>query len=132
LVPSIRVVIGHYRIDSEYHILPEEDGEPAIALVDTGATQSCIDIAFAKKLELPAIDRVPIAGVSGVELHDVYMAQIHIPDLNFTQHGRFAGVDLGDLDTGEQFHHALLGRTFLQNAIMIYDGVRGQVTITVK
>ena len=59
----------------------------------------------------------------------VYMAQIHIPQLNFTQYGKFAGVQLVG---GGQQHQALLGRTFLQGTMMIYDGIRGQVTVTVS
>lgn len=67
-----------------------------------------------------------MSGVSGMQKHAVYLASVSIPDLEFLQYGRFAGVDLRD---GGQAHQALLGRTFLQNVILIYDGLRGQVTL---
>lgn len=127
LGPSIRVSIGHFRSGDESSTIPKED-EFAVALVDTGATESCIDISLAQYLELPIVDTMTISGSDGAKKHDVYMAQIHIPDLKFTQFGKFAGVNL---DGGGQLHKALLGRTFLQNTIMIYDGLRGQVTITI-
>ena len=126
--PSIRVSIGHFRTDDAADTLPKED-EFAVALVDTGATESCIDISLAQKLELPIVDKMIISGAGGANSHGVYMAQIHIPDLQFTQYGKFAGVDLAG---GGQLHQALLGRTFLQNTIMIYDGIRGQVTLTIR
>ena len=126
--PTIGVFIGHFRSDNESRALPQED-EFALALVDTGASESCIDISFAQKLKLPVVDKMTISGVGGAKIHDVYMAQIHIPNLEFTQYGKFAGVDL---DGGGQPHKALLGRTFLQNTIMIYDGFRSQVTITTR
>ena len=87
--PSIQVSIGHFRADDESGTLPNED-EFALALVDTGASESCIDISFAQKLELPVVDKMTISGVGGAKPHDVYMAQIHIPDLKFTQYGKFA------------------------------------------
>lgn len=125
--PTIRVSIGHFRAEDESNVVPKED-ESTIALVDTGASLSCIDIALAEKLELPIVDTMTIGGSDGAKEHNVYLAQIQIPDLRYTQYGLFAGVDL---QGGAQPHQALLGRTFLRDAIMIYDGFRGQVTITV-
>ncbi len=122
--PTIRVFVGHLKSAGSSDSVPDEFVH---ALIDTGATESCIDISLAQKLELPAVDKITISGVGGANTHNVYMAQIHIPQLNFTQYGKFAGVQLVG---GGQQHHALLGRTFLQGTIMIYDGIRGQVTVT--
>ncbi|MCY4361827.1 MAG: hypothetical protein OXE42_06555 [Gammaproteobacteria bacterium] len=90
LGPSIRVSMGHFRSGDSAGALPEQD-EYAVALVDTDATESCIDISFAQNLELPIVDKMTISGAGGAKSHDVYMAQIHIPDLKFTQYGKFAG-----------------------------------------
>lgn len=54
------------------------------------------------------------------------MARISVPILEIQQYGRFAGVDLND---GGQAHHVLIGRNFLSGVIMIYDGIRAQVTL---
>jgi len=96
------------------------------ALVDTGATESCIDDQLAVNLNLPIIDRRQIGGVGGRHTVNVYLAQIHVPALAFTQYGGFAGVDLA---AGGQTHQALIGRTFLWHFTMIYDGLTGGVRL---
>jgi len=120
--PSFR--IGHLA-------LPVPAPVPGItkisALVDTGATESCIDTLLATQINLPIIDRRTIAGVSGAQEVNVYLAQIHIPSLAFTIYGGFAGVHLM---AGGQTHRALLGRTFLQHYTMVYEGRSGIVTIS--
>jgi hypothetical protein len=57
----------------------------------------------------------------------MYLAQIHVPSLLFTIHGAFAGVELA---AGGQVHKALIGRTFLQNFTMVYEGTTGTVKIS--
>lgn len=97
------------------------------ALVDTGASESCIDNLLAAQLSLPIVDRRPISGSSGSHTTNMYLAQIHVPSLRFTIYGVFAGVDLR---AGGQVHSALIGRTFLRNFTMIYKGTTGTVTIS--
>ena len=97
------------------------------ALVDTGALESCIDSLLASQLNLPIIDRAVVAGVHGSHEANVYMAQIHIPSLSYTIYGNFVGVDL---QAGGQVHYALIGRTFLQNFTMTYEGRTGAVKIS--
>jgi predicted aspartyl protease len=97
------------------------------ALVDTGATESCIDSLLAAQIGLPPVNMRPIAGVSGVQTTTIYLAQVRIPSLGFTIYGEFAGVDL---QAGGQLHVALIGRTFLQNFTMVYDGLTGDVHLT--
>ncbi len=125
LGPSIQVAVGSVSSDG-FTISGESDAETVHALIDTGASESCIDQELAEKLNLVLVDIQKVSGVSGIQDHNVYMASVHIPSLNFTQYGRFAAVHL---ITGGQPHHVLLGRTFLNNMIMIYDGCRAQVTI---
>ena len=81
------------------------------------------------RLELPVIDRMEVSGVGGVHKLNVHLAQIHVPSLKFTIPGKFAGVQLM---AGGQGHHALIGRTFLQNFYMVYDGPEGSVKIAHK
>jgi len=96
-----------------------------VALVDTGAQDSCIDRALATRLKLPAVDRQVVCGVGRLEV-DVFMAQIHIEKLKYTIYGRFAGVPLE-----ENGHRqlVLIGRSFLRDCKLIYDGKSGDVTI---
>jgi hypothetical protein len=96
------------------------------ALVDTGASISCIDDELAKNLNLPQIDELPFAGCLGTQVAKIYLAQIYIPSLDFTIYGRFAGVHL---KAGGQLHRTLLGRSFLHRFEMYYNGKTGDVTL---
>ncbi len=127
LGPTVTVTVGH--LDSKTanpELAKDQASESVAALVDTGALESCIDDALAKKLGLPVIDRQKCAGVSGESIHDVYLALIDIPTLQYAQYGRFMGVHLA---VGGQLHQVLLGRTLLRTMMLVYDGVHGTVTI---
>ena len=100
---------------------------PHPALVDTGATESCIDSQIANKLGLPIIDEQPMAGASGEYIANIHLGEIHLPVFNVTIEGAFAAVDL---IAGGSHYHALIGRTFLANFTMQYEGSTGRVTIT--
>lgn len=97
------------------------------ALVDTGASESCIDSLLASQLNLPIVDRRSISGVHGPIEVNMHLAQVRVPSLNFTIYGAFAGVHL---DAGGQIHKALIGRTFLQHYTMVYEGRTGNVTLS--
>ena len=112
--PTIGVDIGFDRaFDPKSAAIPKAGITNVLALVDTGATESCIDI--------------DLAGAGGLHTADVYLAQIHVPALSFTVYGSFMGVNLA---VGGLPHRVLLGRTFLQNFNMNYDGFSGTVTIS--
>ena len=97
------------------------------ALVDTGAVESCIDSRVAAELGLAQVDTATILGVGGSVKLPVYVARIEIPALQTYTVGMFAGVHLmlGGLPYG-----ALLGRSFLRNYAMLYEGRTGRVTIS--
>lgn len=97
------------------------------ALVDTGAGASFIDEALAQALGLPVVDRQRISGSNGAHEVNMYLAQIHVPQLPFTQLGSFGGVQLA---AGGQGHRALIGRTFLRHFIMTFNGMSGEVELT--
>ena len=83
--------------------------------------------ALAGALGLPVADRRPVAGVHGVDEVNMHLAQIHIPELQWTVYGQFADVHLA---AGGQPHRALMGRTFLMNFVMTYDGRTGAVALS--
>ena len=126
--PTVRVDIG---FDSTWK--PKNVNAPApsmkglAALIDTGATESCIDSLLAATLNLPIVNRRKLAGAHGAKEVNMHLAQVRIVDLSVTIYGEFAGVDL---IIGGQKHHALIGRTLLRNFTMTYDGQTGQVTLS--
>ena len=56
----------------------------------------------------------------------MHLAQIYIPELDFSIYGGFAAIGLID---GGQLHKVLIGRDFLLKFRMIYDGRTGKVVI---
>ena len=128
--PTLKVSIG---FDPNYRpsvrpgidpVLPEIEYN---ALVDTGASESCMDSSVAAALDLPIIDRRPVSGVHGTIDVNVHLAQIGIPALGVVTHGRFAGVHLR---AGGQPHSALIGRTLLRHMTMHYDGNTGSAILS--
>jgi gag-polyprotein putative aspartyl protease len=125
--PTLAVQIG---FDPTYD--PQNPGRPPAlpqnpihALVDTGALDSCIDTALAMSLNLPIVDRRTVSGVHSTNEVNMHLAHLHVPSLMFT-YGIFAGVSLR---AGGQQHQALIGRSFLKNFTMVYEGRTGTVTI---
>jgi predicted aspartyl protease len=129
--PTIFVMIGFdptYDPAGDVKVrLPLLPQQQLPALIDTGATESCIDGGLAMRLNLPIIDRRRVGGVHGAGEVNVHLAQLHIPSLSSTLYGPFCAVDL---IAGGQAHHALIGRTFLQHFTMTYEGRTGTVTLS--
>ena len=98
------------------------------ALIDTGATSSCIDSSIAINLSLPVIDQRPIAGVLGPGTANVHLAQMDMIGLDHLEYGSFLGVHL---HAGGQPHSALIGRDLLQHFDMQYFGATGSVVLSV-
>jgi hypothetical protein len=98
----------------------------AAALLDTGASDSCIDQELADQLTLPLVDRWRAAGVGGSHEMNVYLATITIPPLGLSKSGLFMAAHL---QAGGQVHKVLLGRDSLTDLIIIYDGRKGSVSL---
>lgn len=124
--PTILVDIG---FDPTWRrgTIPIPKDRDIAALIDTGAQECFIDVDLATHLGLPVVDRREVAGSHGKHEVDVYLAQIHIPALVFTQYGKFAGAYL---HSGGLQYEVLMGRTFLENFTLMYDGRSGRVSLT--
>ena len=96
------------------------------ALVDTGASRSCIDVSVAQDLGLPVIDQEQVIGVHGVAVVDIYLATLAIRDLRLHRFGRFAGARL--IEAGLPYA-AMVGRDFLADLSLCYCGRSGRVTL---
>ena len=126
--PFVDVQIG---FDPDYETRPRRRAQlpPEVlpALVDTGAQESALDVELAVSLNLPALDRRVIAGAGGLFESTIYLAQIYIPELDFTIVGPF---DSANLVASGQPYYALIGRTFLRHFNMAYEGRTGSVIIS--
>lgn len=129
--PTLLVEIGYdlnYRLDSNER--PDISDDLLPALVDTGATESCIDADFAQTLGLLSFERednASVVGISGPTQVDHYLAQIYVPELERTIYGLLAGVHLL---SGNQPYYALIGRDFLQYFTLNYEGPTGNVSLS--
>ena len=126
--PKITVDIGFdpgWRAGTTPHP-PAAADTGVTALIDTGAIECFIDSDLAASLRLPIVDRREVAGSLGKHEVDVYLAQLFIPPLLFTQHGEFAGAHLA---RGGMPYKILMGRTFLAHFTFIYDGQSGRATL---
>ena len=86
-----------------------------------------MDTKLAQRIGLDSIDEITIASASGQ--HDqipLFLAHIHVPNLEVTLYGEIAGVYLMQ---GESPHQALLGRDFLRRCVMNYNGPDGRVVL---
>lgn len=98
------------------------------ALIDTGATRTCVDVDAIAKLGVPAVDRMPVLTPSGSETQSVHPVRL-----------TFVGTGLGSVDAipvlasklGAQGILALIGRDILAQCVLIYNGPGGHFTITV-
>ena len=127
LGPTIGVQIGlGPGYAGEEGVFPELPPVEYPALVDTGAVDSCIDESLARSLRLAPMNRSLISGVGGIIEVNTYLAQAVVPSLSLAFFGELAGVHL---QAGGQEHVALLGRTFLRDHRLVYDGRTGLVTL---
>ena len=150
--PSLLVEIGFDRnFRPNTGVRPRLLGQQFPALVDTGAAESCIDSALAIRLKLPIVDRQKVAGVHGRGEVDKHLAQIYVPasarchlyravsagrqtscpDLRpgFGRYG-VRTILRRSPDCRRTTSFALIGRTFLRNFTLVYEGRTGAVTLS--
>jgi hypothetical protein len=125
LGPTLRVDLGmkSRSAPGEEPDLPAKDIK---ALIDTGAGGDCIDDDLAKSLGLQISDEGEISGVGGRHRAFIYTARLYIPSAPKLLFQRFTGVKL---QQGDQWHRVILGRSFLRQYRMTYDGADGSVVL---
>jgi predicted aspartyl protease len=98
------------------------------ALIDTGATTTCIDEGVAQQLNLPAIDVITIASASHANARqNVYPTLIEVVGIAIKFNAlRAIGVPLAN-----QGIHVLIGRDLLQHCTLFYNGMMGSFTLSI-
>jgi hypothetical protein len=125
LGPTVRVDIG-LKSKSPPGAAPDLPHKKLRALIDTGAGGECIDDELARKLGLPITDEGEISGVGGKHRAYIYTARLWVPDLGRLLFQPFTGVKLLE---AESWHSIILGRSFLRQHRLTYDGMTGEVEI---
>lgn len=99
-----------------------------LALIDTGASNTCIDNDAAQALGLPVIDVGHMTSASHAKIpSNIYPVQIEITGFKIRfQSPRTMGAALK-----EQGLLLLLGRDLLQVCTLFYNGATGQITLSI-
>jgi predicted aspartyl protease len=104
------------------------DPQTGWALIDTGASSTCVDDEVAQALGLPAVDVVRIASAShSASEQNVYPIRLEIAGLPVSLNApRAIGAPLK-----AQGLVALIGRDVLAACTLFYNGPNGQLTISI-
>ena len=129
--PIVQVTIGVEQNIAQQLLsqgIPLPQPVPGVALIDTGATSTCIDEEVAKQLNLPVIDVVSIASAShAYAKQNVYPSLIEVVGIAIKFNAlRAIGVPLVN-----QGIHVLIGRDLLQHCTLFYNGMIGSFTLSI-
>jgi len=99
-----------------------------LALIDSGASDTCIDEQLARDLGLPVVDQVNMASASHSSItRNVYPITIQITGLpNPINAPRAIGAELAS-----QGLVLLIGRDALQFCTLFYNGITGEITLSI-
>ncbi len=126
--PVVRIHIEfNPKFDLRNPTPPNQSKAGYIGLIDTGCTYSCIDSSLADSLQFPIVNRQTVSGVAGRFETNEYLAQVYVSGLNHYLYGKFSGAHL---KSGGLPYDALLGRDFLLDMNMVYDGGSGEVVLS--
>ena len=125
LGPTLKVDIG-LKSRSPAGSGPDLARKQVKALIDTGAGGECIDDELARALRLPITDEGEISGVGGKHRAYIYTARVWVAALGRLLFQPLTGVKLLE---AESFHAIILGRSFLRQHRLTYDGKTGEVQI---
>ena len=99
----------------------DDDGaapEELHGIIDTGASVICVDSRIVKRLGLVASNRKPLQMADGREtLSSIYSVRMTIPALGFDDF-----VQVYSIEMEYPSSRVLLGRSFLRDYIVNYDG----------
>jgi len=103
-------------------------------LIDTGAGVTCISDRVMQSLGIQPISTIRMGSAAGSNPHNVYPSKLTFPLANgLTLFWLVVGVDLsGQTLDGQPELIGLIGRDFLVNTLLVYDGTLGMFTLALK
>jgi hypothetical protein len=101
-----------------------------MAIIDTGASVSCVDEQSMIGLGVFPIGVQSVGGVAGINQHPVFPARLAFPQgaANFA-FDQLVGVDLQSQSRSGLRILALIGRDILSRCVLVYNGAAGIVTL---
>lgn len=117
--PTIPIVVrgepGQRNFQAGYR-----DEFPTNAIIDTGASEVCIDYRIAHALDLRAVDQRTIQTVGGPILVQVFLGLLEVPGLKYRKLTRLYAPKVERVN-----YNALLGRSFLKDFYVTFEGPTG-------
>lgn len=103
-----------------------------LALVDTGATSTCIDHKVLTDLGVKPVGIIKTGTAGGIVEQNLFPARIHMKQEKIgVEFGQVAGVNLSGQKAGGMSIVALIGRDLLANWVLLYNGPAGMFTLAV-
>ncbi len=100
------------------------------ALIDTGATRSCVYIHVISSLGVNPISITSLGTAGGRSQHHLYPAKFNFPAIKFeVEFGSVAGIDLSGQGVGNMQIIALIGRDVLSRCLLVYNGPKGSFSL---
>lgn len=128
--PTAQVIIGIAQTFADQFLqqgVPLPTPISGNALIDTGASTTCIDAGAAQAMGLPVIDVVQMTSASHAATDsNVYPIQMQVVGSPI----RAEITNAIGANLAPQGLLALIGRDFLQHCTLFYNGVTGEVTIS--
>lgn len=90
------------------------------ALIDTGASDVCIDYRLAEQLGLKMVSQTRVGVVGSTAPAAIYMGRLKVPEIGFDR-----VMPLYALKLKHPSHEVLLGRSFLQSYVVTFNGPSG-------
>lgn len=98
-----------------------------LALIDTGASVTCIDEAAAQQLQLPVVGTTQMVSASHANVQqNIYPVQIELVGANIT----IESPQTMAAALAAQGLLMLIGRDVLANCTLFYNGPTGQITLS--
>lgn len=117
------------KLTKENKPLPQP--KTGLALIDTGATHTCVDDDIISQLGVNPIGRTKIHGSAGAHEVNIFPAHLRFPaipnfEIDFTA---TLGVNIQAQQVNNQSIIALLGRDVLLKCVFVYNGSLGIYTL---
>lgn len=122
---AVPAALAKYLVD---HNEPIPSPMTGIAVIDTGASITCIDREVIAKLNVPAVGYTDVFTPSGSERQNTHPAKFSFPGTKLPEIN-FSAVLASKLK--EQKIIALIGRDVLSHFILMYNGPAGIFTLAI-
>ena len=125
--PTIPIILSRYRYPGLIESEETSNSESGLALIDTGALVTSVDIELAEKLGLTVVDTRPMTSATGTEVMPVFAARIDIQSGGVGIDAEAAiGARLAPMNIA-----VLLGRDVLRSGILVYNGPAGIISLAI-